>query len=57
MRYTSAQIVDELPVLAAIAPYTSNGITIRDARELPRVLHPPRHPLPTLIRPVAPSTW
>jgi 3-phosphoshikimate 1-carboxyvinyltransferase len=30
----SAQIIDELPVLAAIAPYSANGITIRDAREL-----------------------
>jgi 3-phosphoshikimate 1-carboxyvinyltransferase len=30
----SAQIIDELPVLAAIAPCTTNGITIRDAREL-----------------------
>ena len=30
----SAQIIDELPVLAAIAPYTTDGITIRDAREL-----------------------
>jgi 3-phosphoshikimate 1-carboxyvinyltransferase len=30
----SAQIIDELPVLAAIAPYTINGMTIRDAREL-----------------------
>jgi 3-phosphoshikimate 1-carboxyvinyltransferase len=30
----AAQIIDELPVLAAIAPYTLNGITIRDAREL-----------------------
>ena len=30
----AAQIIDELPVLAAIAPYTSDGITIRDAREL-----------------------
>jgi 3-phosphoshikimate 1-carboxyvinyltransferase len=30
----SAQIIDELPVLAAIAPYTINGITIRDAKEL-----------------------
>jgi 3-phosphoshikimate 1-carboxyvinyltransferase len=30
----SAQIIDELPVLAAIAPYTRDGITIRDAREL-----------------------
>jgi 3-phosphoshikimate 1-carboxyvinyltransferase len=30
----SAQLIDELPVLAAIAPYTRDGITIRDAREL-----------------------
>ena len=30
----SAQIIDELPVLAAIGPYTANGITIRDAKEL-----------------------
>ena len=30
----SAQIIDELPVLAAIGPYTTNGITIRDAKEL-----------------------
>ena len=30
----SAQLIDELPVLAAIAPYTSTGIRIRDAREL-----------------------
>jgi 3-phosphoshikimate 1-carboxyvinyltransferase len=30
----SAQIIDELPVLAAIAPYTNEGMTIRDAREL-----------------------
>ena len=30
----SAQIIDELPVLAAIAPYTTEGITIRDANEL-----------------------
>ena len=30
----SAQIIDELPVLAAIAPYTRGGITIRDAKEL-----------------------
>ena len=30
----AAQIIDELPVLAAIAPYTNEGITIRDAREL-----------------------
>jgi len=30
----AAQIIDELPVLAAIAPYTSDGISIRDAKEL-----------------------
>jgi len=30
----SAQLIDELPVLAAIAPYTRDGISIRDAREL-----------------------
>ena len=30
----SAQLIDELPVLAAIAPYTREGIRIRDAREL-----------------------
>ncbi|MCU1287378.1 MAG: 3-phosphoshikimate 1-carboxyvinyltransferase [Acidobacteriales bacterium] len=30
----SAQLIDELPVLAAIAPYTANGMEIRDAREL-----------------------
>ena len=30
----SAQSIDELPVLAAIAPYTRDGITIRDAKEL-----------------------
>ncbi len=30
----SAQLIDELPVLAAIAPYTRDGIQIRDAREL-----------------------
>ncbi len=30
----SAQLIDELPVLAAIAPYTSTGIRIRDAEEL-----------------------
>src|SRR5262249_16095430 len=29
-----AQLIDELPVLAAIGPYTSGGIRIRDAREL-----------------------
>jgi 3-phosphoshikimate 1-carboxyvinyltransferase len=30
----TAVLIDELPVLAAIAPYTANGIEIRDAREL-----------------------
>jgi 3-phosphoshikimate 1-carboxyvinyltransferase len=30
----AAQLIDELPVLAAIAPYTQNGIRIRDAKEL-----------------------
>jgi 3-phosphoshikimate 1-carboxyvinyltransferase len=30
----SAQAIDELPLLAAIAPYTSEGIEIRDASEL-----------------------
>jgi 3-phosphoshikimate 1-carboxyvinyltransferase len=30
---TSA-LIDEIPVLAALAPYTSDGIEIRDAREL-----------------------
>ena len=30
----AAQLIDELPVLAAIAPYTQGGIRIRDAREL-----------------------
>jgi 3-phosphoshikimate 1-carboxyvinyltransferase len=30
----TAQIIDELPVLAAIAPYTANGLIIRDAQEL-----------------------
>ena len=30
----SAQLIDELPVLAAIAPYTQDGIRIRDAKEL-----------------------
>ena len=27
-------LIDEIPVLAAIAPYTQNGLEIRDAREL-----------------------
>jgi 3-phosphoshikimate 1-carboxyvinyltransferase len=30
----SAALIDELPVLAAIAPYTEDGIEIRDAKEL-----------------------
>ena len=30
----SAQLIDELPVIAAIGPYTSEGVRIRDAREL-----------------------
>ncbi len=30
----AAQIIDELPVLAAIAPFTTGGIRIRDAKEL-----------------------
>jgi 3-phosphoshikimate 1-carboxyvinyltransferase len=30
----AAQLIDELPVLAAIAPYTNGGIRIRDAKEL-----------------------
>ena len=30
----AAQLIDELPVLAAIAPYTLGGVRIRDAREL-----------------------
>jgi len=31
---TAAQLIDELPVLAAIGPYTSGGIRIRDAKEM-----------------------
>ena len=30
----SAALIDEIPVLAAIAPYTEEGVEIRDAREL-----------------------
>jgi 3-phosphoshikimate 1-carboxyvinyltransferase len=30
----AAQLIDELPVLAAIGPYTSGGIRIRDAKEM-----------------------
>jgi 3-phosphoshikimate 1-carboxyvinyltransferase len=29
-----AKLIDEIPVLAAIAPYTENGVRIRDAHEL-----------------------
>ena len=30
----AAQLIDELPVIAAIGPYTKHGIRIRDAKEL-----------------------
>jgi 3-phosphoshikimate 1-carboxyvinyltransferase len=30
----SAALIDEIPVLAAIAPYTSTGLEVRDAKEL-----------------------
>jgi len=30
----TAQVIDELPVLAAIAPYTAGGLILRDAQEL-----------------------
>jgi 3-phosphoshikimate 1-carboxyvinyltransferase len=30
----AAQLIDELPVIAAIAPYTQGGVTLRDAKEL-----------------------
>ncbi len=30
----TAQVIDELPVLAAVAPYTAGGLIIRDAQEL-----------------------
>jgi len=30
----TAALIDEIPVLAAVAPYTMNGIEVRDAREL-----------------------
>ncbi len=30
----AAQLIDEIPVLAAIAPYTRSGMRIRDAKEL-----------------------
>jgi 3-phosphoshikimate 1-carboxyvinyltransferase len=29
-----AQLIDELPMLAALGPYTEQGVEIRDAREL-----------------------
>jgi 3-phosphoshikimate 1-carboxyvinyltransferase len=30
----TAALIDEIPVLAAIAPYTQNGLQVRDAKEL-----------------------
>ena len=30
----TAALIDEIPVLAAVAPYTANGIEVHDAREL-----------------------
>ena len=30
----TAALIDEIPVLAAIAPYTEEGIEVRDAKEL-----------------------
>jgi 3-phosphoshikimate 1-carboxyvinyltransferase len=30
----TSQVIDELPVLAAIAPFTANGLILRDAQEL-----------------------
>ena len=30
----TAALIDEIPVLAAIAPYTEQGIEVRDAKEL-----------------------
>src|SRR5205814_2935785 len=30
----TAAVIDEIPVLAAIAPYTEHGIEVRDAKEL-----------------------
>lgn len=33
-RSDSAALIDEIPVLAAIAPYTEKGIEVRDAKEL-----------------------
>jgi len=34
VREDTAALIDEIPVLAAIAPYTAEGIEIRDAQEL-----------------------
>ena len=31
---TTAALIDEIPVLAAVAPYTDGGLDVRDAREL-----------------------
>ena len=31
---TTSALIDEIPVLAAIAPYTEQGIEVRDAKEL-----------------------
>ena len=30
----TAALIDEIPVLAAVAPYTENGVEVRDAKEL-----------------------
>ena len=30
----TAQLIDEIPILAAVAPFTTGGIRVRDAREL-----------------------
>ncbi|MGB9071936.1 MAG: 3-phosphoshikimate 1-carboxyvinyltransferase [Terriglobales bacterium] len=30
----AAALIDEIPVLAAVAPYTENGVEVRDAKEL-----------------------
>src|SRR5947208_16200992 len=32
--WRSASLIDEIPVLAAIAPYTKDGLVVREAREL-----------------------
>ena len=41
----TAALIDEIPVLAAIAPYTTDGIEIRDARELSALKNPTVSPL------------